>query len=136
MLNKFSLFSKRLPYQTYVRVVKLVTHLWPNTISKLGIQCILFWRSVNKFFFDSVKHVEFCVKKGEFYFTTLLKNTAAKVHRILVETYDGYALLDTTTILMLKMKNALVHRKGLKTMNRRHYIRHTHVRCKLKLQNH
>lgn len=40
-------------------------------------------------------------------------------------------------ILMLKIMNALVHQKSLKMKTwRRHYFMKTHVRCKLKLQNH
>jgi len=85
-------------------------------------------RNVNNSFFHSVKHVEFCVKKKYLreillhYF--ILKKSAVKEHRILVETYalsdnNMQIGLDAPKIMIL-IKNALTHRKSMKAKNWRH----------------
>ena len=68
------------------------------------------------------------------------KKSRAEAHRTLVETYSDYTLPETTcrdwfrclnnNDFMLKIKNALVHRKSLNTKNWKYYFIKTHVRHK------
>ena len=97
-----------------------------------------FRRSVNNFVFCCVKHVRSCDKEsvfvGNFLHYFIQKKYAAEAHKV-GETYGDHAeiSLDASKVmvLLLKIKNALAHRKSLKMKNWRHYFMKTHVRHKV-----